>query len=812
MKKYFQDMRGTLFFLLFLIIITLFVSNKTQDFWDGKLPAGGDFIAHYTVLEKTVGFFSSTVAGTPGSAWYHEGNAGYPLFYYYQPFAYIFLSLFTFLLSFIPPFSPMSIYKIAILLAYLFIPISIFFASRCFGFRRKPALYAALVSLYVSSASSYSAIGTFDFASVFTYGLLTHLFALPLFSWCLGIYYQLFIGCSEQHTQKNNAENKELSQESSFFSKKHAIGIILFVMLFYTHILIGILAGFALGIFFIVGFFSRKNKKDLLKQGCVHLLLFLFLIAPFFFALLKTKEFYGGLTMSYATYLSGFGSSFLKDYVQGAFLDFGRTIPILTLFSILGIFFIIKEALCKQKKYALPLLLLLLVSVGFVLGWFSLFFAQIPFLSWYPVGKTILLVQYISIFFAGYAVGTIDAFLFAFCEKKKFPQRYMVFFYGLLVLGALVLTIPQQQPLSFSLTSEHVAVLEYLKMQERNTRVYIYEDMKKSSALMPELVVLYSKKPTFNTVNGFHETISVPYTWFYTRDLQPTYWIDSLFVTGYELSYKTETQRNYTTILYKTENYTLYEIPRTGYFDIVRADTAAFLSLKDAIGLMKTWLQSSMPLHKQHIVLIHELGTVTNLTAIPMTSYPFSNYLVKNPEKEDDYLFYSDEETGKLLQPIFQWNTTSKQFSSTIPQDTLPREQCPQTTISNQTFDEVVYRATLIKKENTSEQNCFLLLKVSMHPDWKATIQREDGTRETAHIYHLSPSFMGILLDPLEEGTYTVTFTFTGKPLLRVMFFFLLFGVLLILAYYFRNLRKAKIEKQDENASKKQDIKENKVR
>jgi hypothetical protein len=552
---------------------------------------------------------------------------------------------------------------------------------------------------------------------------------------------------------------------------------------------------FAIFLFFV----QEQRKKAMLKIAGVHLVLFLLFVAPFFSAFLRTADYYGGLTMSYETYLSGFGYQFLIDYYQGEFLDTQHPVPTLTLLRFLGLLFFMFEVLCKKRSNALYLLLLFLSSSFFAIGTCSPFLQKIPLLSLYPFGKSILLVQWTLILAIGYALGKIHASLSSFLAMRNIPNRWMVFFYGTLLLLAYFLQVPMEKPLSFSLTEEHKSTLQSLEKQELPLRVYIHEDMKKSSMLMPELVVLYTKKPTFNTVNGFHETITVPYTWLYTRDLQPTYWLDALFATGYEITYRTTTMRNYTTILSATENYTLYEIPGTSFFDIVQADTVAFLSIKDAIGLMKTWLQSSMPLQKQHIVLIHELGTVKNLTAISLPYYPFSNYLLKNLEKEDDYLFYGNEETGKLLRPIFQWNTTLEQLSTMIPQDTRAGDQCTSTTIQNQTFDGFVYRATIIKKENTSEKNCFLLLRVSMHPDWKATIQKESALHE-ADIVHLSPSFMGVLLDDLETGTYTVTFTFTGKPLQRVFIFFFLSLSLFVLI--FSKIQREKVKAQQETHGK----------
>ncbi len=777
-----QKVKTLPLFVFFTLLFLLSIA-KTESLFEKEIPIGGDFIGHYTVLQKTQTALYDLIKGETPSLWFSDANAGYPLFYYYQPLAYIFFAGISLLLS--PFFSLVTVYKLSIVFGYALIPISIFICCLLLDWPRKYAFYTAVLSFFLSSTKSYAVIGTIGFDSIFTYGLWTHLFAVPLFILSVGIYYKLL-------KEKINRENLW----------KHCCCIMLIAVTTYIHVLVGLLSLIPATLLFFIQITRKDNEKkeklELFLLYFFHMFLFFVLTAPLFFEMLTNAEYYGGLTMSYATYTSGFGLSFFRDYIAGYFLDVGRALPVLTILSVVGIIFFLfktrkkaendENKAVERESSAFFLLLLFFVSLFFATGALTSILKKIAYLdsiwllhhlSLFPTGKAILVTQLAALFCIGYAAGTLDTKLRDLFTRKNVP---IIFFYGFLSFSALLLSQEYGQNISVSIQKEHHAILQALEKQKEHGRVYIFEDMIKSSSLMAELVTVYTDKPVFNTVNGFHETISVPYLWQYARDLRPTYWLDDLFGATYELSYYRASERNYTTILSSKDGYTLAAINTTGYFSIVQADTALFMKNKDAIDFLKKWLESSMPLANHYLVFIPDHGTVQNLSMIDKTRHNFSNYILQNPEKEDDILFYGNSERAYELAPLFVWDNTTLRSFSTVPQDLSPQHVCPAITILKQRInnEEGIYEVVFHKeKQETLDKDCYLLLKVSMHPHWKAALTTENGTQKQLQtqtqldIVQLSPAFMGINLDALSAGTYTITFTFHSTAFLRIELFLL---------------------------------------
>jgi hypothetical protein len=80
------------------------------------------------------------------------------------------------------------------------------------------------------------------------------------------------------------------------------------------------------------------------------------------------------------------------------------------------------------------------------------------------------------------------------------------------------------------------------------------------------------------------------------------------------------------------------------------------------------------------------------------------------------------------------------------------------------------------KEQPPGIESCFLILKVSAHPDWKATIKGK--SKEEIKIYGVSPNFMGINLDDIEEGEYVVEFSFKVNKTREILLLLLVLTML----------------------------------
>jgi hypothetical protein len=774
MKK---ERRQVFFFILILLILTLF---KTHTFFSQDIPAGGDFIGHYSVLSETVTIFEEMVHGENISLWFSESNTGYPLFYYYQPAAFLSTALLALPLVLISSVSILSIYKAVIIGVYLLVPVSIVVMCLLFRFTRKESFYAGLLVLFVSSIDIFASIGTFEIKSMFHYGLFTHLFALPLLAITIGLYYRLLMRTVEMEDNLNKVT-----------MKYHVMSVIIFAALLYTHVLLAAVGGLCVFLLYCGFILKAPNKKRIITQGIVHLILLLVLVTPFLYFSITTISYYGGLDFSYDWYTDGAGIYFFQDFVKGEFLDFGSVLPIITILSIIGICFFcfdVQRKDEKEKRRAICILFLFLITFLLMAGIFTPLLKKIPLIELFPIGRFVVLVQLLGVVAAGYGMAKIEGKCREVLDKRKISTRFIIFFYALIMIGLTTLPASPSYEFSFSLSDEHKNMLEFLDKQKDFTRVYIYEDMMKDASLMSELVAMQTNKPVFNTVNGFHETISVSYNWFYTRDIEPTWWLDNVFGAGYEVTYKDTSLRNYTQRIYHEKDYTVYKIPDVHLFDIVNVNAVLYTKPKKSILFGKKWLKSRMPIEKEYVMVIDEKSK----------HHDIKNIFRENPEDESDYFFSGSSEVVEHLTPIFSLDNNSAQYKLDIEQDIFPyNNKCDHIAIIDESIISGRYITEVTIENdvtNNNKKNCYLLLKMSMHPGWEARIKNKKGPddqgKKEVTIVMLSPSFMGISLDELEPGSYEVEFSFKGNPLKGIILF-PLFGVLLFLfAIFFDKMNK----------------------
>jgi hypothetical protein len=778
-----------------IIIVALFY---THTFFSNEVPGGGDIIGHYTVFERTVEIFQNILQGKETAVWFQDANTGYPLFYYYQPLPFVLVAIFALPLLAFPFISSLFVYKGAIIVVYITVPLAVFSMCLFMGCSSKQSFYAALLTFFVSSTEAFSAIGTFELKTIFHYGLFTHLFALPLLAMVIGMYYYLL---------KDPSIHPKQTPPSM---KYHLFCIVLLAMLLYAHVLLGAIGCVCVLILYGIHLVKTKNNTrriQIMKQGCIHFALFLVLVAPFLYFPITTISYYGGLDFSYDWYRNGVGPGFFMDYMKGDFLDFGAVFPVIAWLSIMGFCILgyeLKSTDADKRTRAISILSLSFISAMLMAGIFTPILKSIPFAELFPIGRFIVLVQLLGIISAGYAVAKIETVVRAFLQRKKQGQQFIIFFYAALILIALTVPATQSYSFSFSLSDEHQDMLKELNKQPGEGRVYVHEDMKKEAVLMSEIIAMYTNKAVFNTVNGFHETISVVYNWFYSRDIQPTAWIDELFGAGYEVTYQQKTVRNYTTVLYESESYTIYGLPGGSLFDIVTVDAVLYSKPRHATDFVKKWMMSAMPIHKEYFMILDPPQEGAGEDIEEVSVHNITNIFWRNPANDSDYLFSGSRELVLQFNPIFSWDKERSQYTTQVAQETMAKnERCTNIHLRNQYMENGIYKATfdidpqviLDEESNNEHARCYLLLRVSSHPHWEASVtDQSDATykKEKVSIVPLSPSYMGVELDAMKPGVYEVEFFFRGNPLKGIALFPLFVSIFFLLCLFFEQKQSKK--------------------
>jgi hypothetical protein len=204
----------------------------------------------------------------------------------------------------------------------------------------------------------------------------------------------------------------------------------------------------------------------------------------------------------------------------------------------------------------------------------------------------------------------------------------------------------------------------------------------------------------------------------------------NLFNIRYVLLHNTWTAPYYYSKIREFEDYTLYQVPTTGYFDLVDVPAVFYGNTSGFYYPNTQWLSSALPKQKQHPLI--ELGNgPVNTSGLPVFSY-----------KEVD---------GTNLSG-------------------LSRVQPAAGEILNETVSTNGYRARFV-----ASRECYLLLKTNYHPGWVVTLD----DKKVSPVM-LAPGFIGTRV---EAGTHEVLFSYQ-PPFYRLPLVVLGILVLILLGLY----------------------------
>jgi uncharacterized membrane protein YfhO len=204
----------------------------------------------------------------------------------------------------------------------------------------------------------------------------------------------------------------------------------------------------------------------------------------------------------------------------------------------------------------------------------------------------------------------------------------------------------------------------------------------------------------------------------------------NLFNIRYVLLHKTWTAPSYYSKIKEMEDFVLYQIPTTGYFDLVDVPAVLYGDKSHFYSPNAKWLSSSLPKLKQNPII--EIG-----------SQPQNTFGL----------------------PVFSFQETNEKILSDLAQS-LPA--CGE--IAKEKIDANGYWAQF-----TASRECYLMLKTSYHPNLIATLDNEKVSPVM-----LAPGLVGIRVSP---GTHQAIISYS-PPFFRFILFIFSIILLFVLGFY----------------------------
>jgi hypothetical protein len=655
----------------------------------------------------------------PNDFWLPQLEDGFTVFYYYQHFPHVFLAELDQITSFFIPLP--RLFDLSIYVLLCLVPLSMYWAMRRFGFGY---ISAGISALLVSLISTNNLMGI-EYSSYIWlgYGLFTQLWAIFFFPPALAEIYRTLKG------------------DGSWFWSVLLFSIVLLSHLIYGYMLIvsAILLIFVTPQLPVI--YSR------VKRSAVLFILTGITTSFFFIPILLNMDYVNRSLFMDPVYYTSYGDSTILNWlVAGELLDYGR-LPIITALFFVSLFVILRYKLWTDEKYRV-----LLVMTFF---WLIIFFGPATFgtvlYTLLPFSQNILYnrflggVQFGAIMLIGASLPTLFIAISSSMKNRSMKIPILIAIIFMLVLVPVyaeraqlynynTLWKTQNQRAFADNHSEIINITSTLNTLPPG-RIYAGTptDFGNDPAYKIGFVWWYSLLPQLG-----YDAFSYSYTSFGlssdTRMRFDNTRIEqyNLFNIRYVLLAKTWTPAFYYTKLKEFDNYVLYEVPTTGYFDLVDAPTV-FYGPKDRIYYANSnWLVSDLPQRKQHPI----------------------NVITSNSNN-----------TGYSFDQIYTQPEILDNFLTQIP---------PAGVILNETVSMNGYKATV-----TATRDSYLMLKTSYHHGWSVTI---DGQPVTTVM--LSPGFVAA---PVIAGTHTADFVyrppFYRTPLLA------LGGLVILIVFLWDTLR-----------------------
>jgi len=672
-----------------------------------------DDVLHLTATEEASSALRQNL--DPTDFWLTEIGLGFPLFHYYQHLPHVVLAGLDQVTS---SFLPLPrLFDVSRYLLLVFFPLSVFRAMRRFDFDYLAAGLSAVIASLLSTNGLYGIeYGSYIWRG---FGLYTQLWAMFFLPLALAEIY------------------RTVKKEGSWFWPVFLSALVLLSNLLYGYILV---MSAVLFIFLqpdIPEIFSRF--KRLAGIFICTALVTAYFFVPFILDLPYLNRSGWEEPFKY----NSFGAlEVLKNLFTGNLLDYGR-LPVLTLVFFLAAIVVITQ--WKQEKYRL------LIIVTFF--WLFVYFGRSTWgdlVNVLPFSQDLHFHRFIGGFQVGAVMITGAGLSLTWQWLKKYslknPSYKIPIVAGivfLLLLSPVFLEQAHfyQQNTQLKTASQNAFLSKSQEISEiKDTlnnvplgRVYagIPADFGNDPHYKIGYVPLYAILPQWGVdsfgyaYTAFPLSTDVRLNFNNTRPEQY-----NLFNIRYVVLPKTRTPPDYYSKIREFDDFNLYQIPTTGYFDLVDVPAIFYGDKSNFYYPTTKWLSSSLPYQKQHPII--ELGN--------------------KPENTYDL-------------PVFSLQEVDEKILSN-----LTRLQPAGGEILHETMSTNEYRAEFI-----ANRESYLMLKTNYHPGWEVTLD----DKKVAPVM-LAPGFIGIKVDP---GTHEVIFSYQ-PPSYRLPLFVLGVLVLVILGLY----------------------------
>lgn len=637
-------------------VLLLFNLVKTVPMMTAGLPPGGDNALHISQL-------MSTIDSIKDGVWWNDlYNAGFPMFFYYNPVAFIVLAL----MSIVSGISAIALYKTALVLVYAAIPFSFYFAARWMKLSEVASIFSAISSVLFSSFINFG-IEPFAF---FGFGLFSEMWAVNIAPFAVAAVYRAV------HLKK------------SVF-----VASLLLSLLFLTHVLTGyLIALLSIPLLFA----DRFEWRKLARLGIVGLGMLVgigFLLVP---ALLY-QDYYGGLPFDTAERTDGYGFNALKQTFQGHLLD-NESFPVLSVLALVGLI-----VSFRTKGLSRYFAMCFVLSVLFIMG--KPVFGNV--LNFIPGLKDVQLFRFIlpAHIFAAFLIGLGSEWLVNHAKSKyKINHLYAAGILLILLLPSFWHSYSYTRSIhGFPEIEKEPGLSQLLDQIKYNAvgRTEVRKELFTSNVLPAIGTPVFTEKPIgYSPGGGSHDALS----YYYLNLIQNTEEHFNLFNIEYVLF--TEKFDRYT-----GRNVAL-KVRNSSYFDLVRSEIAVDAQNKESRNILTAWMFSKLLTSKEFIRIgdVTDAKTVIKLTddSIWKEGQDLGGFVEIGPEKwnivtplngkkvEMPALLYFSE------YPVAKKKTCGKEITETVE------------------------RGHYSAKFDVASDDCYALLKVSAFPEWHAYVDSSE--------------------------------------------------------------------------------------
>lgn len=672
---------------------------------NGNTISSADRVFHLLLAESAVDAFID--GRDPTDPWSATMSLGFPLFHYYQHLPHISVAL-VHVIS-LQTFSLVDILNWSTYLLLSVFPISVYWSSRRLGFSQLTSSMAGAISPVIGTDFElYGGLGywNYTFSGV---GLYAQLWGMVMLPPALALGYRAV-----------------LEGRGYFWAT------LLLAMTLMSHLVYGYMAFITLGFLTFVNAAGLPNMRSLLE---VIFLRWVRLLALFAFVVLVTSYFLGPFfldreyfytsVLSTQTLMDSFGHQVvLEALVKGDLFDSGR-FPSFTILVLAGLLFCVLNF--RRHPFGIPVTVFLL--------WLFLLFGRTtwgPLVDLFPLMKDVHMHRFVAgvhlggIMLSAVALGTSWSWVISRANPWYTAGIFIV---------TLTLLAPVYIERRSHLIDNRVAIDEartYIEMESQNLNE-LFESLRQ---LPPgRILPLPSKEPEERSHHplfvSLHEAgfdvLSHEYHRYSAASdvliaFDDTVWEQyNLFNVRYVVSLNEWEHPDFAKLQRKFNQYSLYQIETTGYFDLVRSERFLVGDEESFLNTAVDWMRSdNLKTQRYPEISIGRPSNSERSTALPMTT-------------SDDH----DISVGAGRGSVYAEQVTASSFEGRVD----------------------------VKRESV------LLIKVPYHPNWKAKV---DGVITNTTM--LMPGFTGIYLAPgIHDIVVEYRTQYFRKILLGLGIFVLLF-------------------------------------